>query len=93
MGVGMPARIPIRAGKCYDINGVPFTLITTSGKGLAYLSVATESDGLIDGRDEVLAAADAWRLEMESPIRGRFDKSAAVGKDETNPCPPSQASG
>jgi hypothetical protein len=92
-GHGMPARKPIRAGIAYEFNGIPFTLITAKGKELAYLAVATESDGLIDGPVEVLAAAEAWRAEMESPIRGRIDKSAPVGKDKSNSCPPSQASG
>lgn len=88
----MPARITIRAGRVCQFSG-PFTLITTKGKDLAYLAVATENDGLIDGPEEVLAAAEAWRLEMESPVRERFDRNPAPVKDISNSCPPSQASG
>lgn len=89
----MPARKPIRAGVAYEINGIAFTLITTKGKELAYLAVATESDGLIDGPAEVLASAEAWRLEMEAPVRRRIDTNQSPVKDISNPCPPSQASG
>lgn len=88
----MPARIPIRAGRVYQFSG-PFTLITTKGKDIAYLAVATENDGLIDGPKEVLAAAEAWRQEMESPVRERFDKVDLSGDYKANSCPPSQASG
>lgn len=83
----MPARIPLRRGRVCQFSG-PFALITTKGN-VAYLSVATESDGLIEGPEEVLAAAEAWREEMESPIRGRIDKVDPVGKDKDNSCPPS----
>lgn len=89
----MPARVPIRVGKIYDINGIPFTLIITKGKELAYLSVATSRDGLIDSTADVLEAAEAWRGEMGSPIRGRIDTNRPPVKDIANPCPPSQASG
>lgn len=85
----MPARIAIRAGKGYEINGIPFSLITTKGKELAYLSIATESDGLIDGHEEVLESAERWRREMEEPVRTRFDKSGDSDKDSANSCPPS----
>jgi hypothetical protein len=88
----MPARIPMRTGRVCQFSG-PFTLITTKGKDLAYLAVATENDGLIDGPEEVLAAAEAWRLEMESPVRGRIDKVDLSGDYKANSCPPSQASG
>lgn len=89
----MPARIPVRAGKPHSINGIPYTLITTKGKDLAYLAVATESDGLIDGPEEVLAAAEVWRREMAEPVRTRFDKAELSDNSTPNSCPPFTASG
>lgn len=83
----MPAKIPLRRGRVCQFSG-PFALITTKGN-VAYLSVATENDGLIDGPEEVLAAAEVWREEMESPIRGRIDINAIPGNDISNSCPPS----
>lgn len=87
----MPAKVPIRAGKAYSINGIPYTLITTKGKELAYLAIATESDGMIDGPEDVLASAEVWREQLNT--HSRFDKSADVDKDGANSCPPLQASG
>lgn len=83
----MPAKIALRTGVVRHFT-VPFALIGTKGR-VTYLSVATESDGLIDGPEEVLAAAKAWREEMESPIRGRIDINAIPGNDISNSCPPS----
>lgn len=68
----MAARVPIRAGKVSEINGISYSLITTKGKELAYLAVATERDGLIDGPEDVLEAAERWRAEMATPIRRRI---------------------
>lgn len=90
----MPARIMVRAGKPHLINGIPYTLITTKGTELAYLSVATESDGLIDGFDEVIAAAEVWRREMAPPVRARLDRNVFPDNSTANSCPPlNQASG
>jgi hypothetical protein len=65
----MPARVEIRTGVVKTIGGIPYTLIATR-ENLAVLCVACETDGLIDGPDEVKTAANRWRKQFDRPPDG-----------------------
>jgi hypothetical protein len=62
----MPKRLELRTGEFIEINGVCICLVGARSN-LAVISVATFSDGLLDGPAEVKTAANRWRKEFYGP--------------------------
>lgn len=77
----------MRAGEVFTGR---FAYVGPIGKHTAVVSVAQDGDS----DEDVLAAAERWRVELLRPIRHRrVDKNADVDRVKGNSCPPSQASG